>query len=173
MSVYIDFQPNSSGAIRCIGPFGDLSSSRSKVEAAMLQLTLELEQNYLDKGEFVVWGAYSDHPEFSEHRVKILDTICGFIPAPWMRAQLFGSEYPKYAEREWDVQQDVLTHRSGLTFPNVSSSKIDNSMFHPITAELAVLKLLEFSNKLRSLPHRSLELPLFKWTPLAISARRS
>lgn len=135
----------------------------------MRELTLDLEENHLDPSQFVLWGGYVDHPRFEEHKVNILDTTCGHVPAPWIRSHLVGPS-PAQLSREWIVSDKEVAHRSGLSFPSVHSSEIDGSMFHPDNAEFSVIKLHEFSNKLMGISHRAVELPLITWTPLRKSA---
>lgn len=165
LSVYVDFQPSDSGAVRCIGPFGQRTLSRSDVEGAMRDLTLDLEDNYLGDGQFVLWGAYADHPRFEEHKVSVLETTCGHVPAPWLRTQLLGT-HSVHLCREWTVLDGEVIHKSGLCFPDIPSSEVDNAMFHPDTAEFAVIKLNELSQQLLGSDHQAVELPLFTWTPV-------
>ncbi len=169
LSVYIDFQPSAGGAVRCIGPFGQRALSRPYIEDAMRDLTLELEESYLSTEQFVLWGAYSDRPQFEEHKITVLDSICGHIPATWLRTQLLGAG-AQHLQREWAVSDESVIHISGLSFPDTPSSDIDGSMFHPDTADVAVIKLQELSHQLLGSCYQAAELPLFTWTP--VSARR-
>ena len=132
----------------------------------MRLLTTQLEDDYLDESQFVLWGAYSDRAEYQELQVKVLDSVCGFVPTAWMRTHLLGVDNPS-ASREWTFAVDNIVHRSGLSFPRVSNSVVDSAMFHPSTAEISVVKLRKLWEHLLG-PQDSIDsMPIFRWTRTA------
>ena len=136
----------------------------------MRELTIELEDNHLEEDQFVLWGGYTDRADYLEHEIEISETICGFVPAVWLRTELFGGDGCRI-EREWTRSVDELIHRSGLSFPNTGSSVVDSAMFHPLTAELAIVKLYKAWEDAYEFDVNSLQLPVFRWTPSRVAER--
>jgi hypothetical protein len=167
ISAYVDFQPTPSGAIRCIGPFSPADTSINDIEHAMRCLTLLLEDAFVAKDQFVLWGAYRDHAHFREHEVSVLGTVCGYVPVPWMRTHLVGYGAANL-DREWVVLANKIRHRSGLQFPSTDSSIVDAMMFHPDCADESLLKLNELSKQIAKVFKTSTvdtcpALPHFAW----------
>ena len=172
LTAYIDFSPLPSGAIRCVGPFSTGDSCQHEALSAMRALTVEIENNYLEDNQFVLWGAYADRAEYQEHEIEISGTTCGFVPAVWVRTHLLGTEDAS-VDREWTRSADGLVHRSGLALPNTGSSVVDSAVFHPHTAELALVKLCGMWEHVLGSDKNSLRLPVFRWTPVRIAERAS
>jgi len=172
LTVHIDFSPLPSGAIRCVGPFSAGDTSQHDALSAMRELTIEIEDNHLEGDQFVLWGGYSDHAGYREHEIEVSGTTCGFVPAAWLRTQLLGIDDPRI-DREWTRTLDGLVHRSGLSFPNTAASMVDSSMFHPSTAELALVKLYEAWEHVLGSEKNSLRLPVFRWTPMWMGEQAS
>jgi len=169
-TAHIDFSPLPSGAIRCVGPFSSGDACQQEALSAMRSLTIEIEDSHLEDNQFVLWGGYMDHAEFREHEIEVSGTTCGFVPATWLRTQLLGIDDVRI-EREWTRTMDGLVHRSGLSFPDTGASLVDAAMFHPHTADLALVKLYEAWEPILGARKRSLRLPVFRWTPLRMAER--
>lgn len=144
---YVDFTPTPCGAIRCTGPFSTTSIHPDQMQSSMRSLTITLESLYLPSNQFVLWGAYHDFPQYREHEMKILGTVCGHIPAPWLRTYLLGYDQDSLA-REWTSTSSKVVHRSGIQFPNVAHSVADPTLFHPSNAEESIAELRNHSNQI-------------------------
>ena len=172
LTTHIDFSPLPSGAIRCVGPFSTADTCRHEALSAMRELTIEIEENHVERDQFVLWGGYADRAEYREHEIEVSGTTCGFIPAAWLRTQLLGTEGAS-VDREWTQSAGSLVHRSGLVLPNTGSSVVDSAVFHPRTAELALVKLYELWEHVLEPGKSSLRLPVFRWTPVRMAERAS
>lgn len=169
ISAYVDFTPTPSGAIRCVGPFSVTATSAEVMQSAMRSLTVMLESQFLEEDQFVLWGSYCDHPQYKEHEITVLGTICGYIPVPWLRTHLLGYDSISIA-REWEHSNEVVSHRSGLQFPCTALSVADTMIFHPSTLEESIVSLSGHSFHIARLlkldrSHDVLHLPHFRWSP--------
>jgi len=146
LSAYIDVDESTS-IIRCLGPFGPAGLSEMAVRKSSALLTKQLEAQ--DSGLFVVWGSYSESPEFLEHRFAILGSHCGFQPNLSYRAELASQLECLDLKSEWRIEyaSDRHIHFSGAVLDSVSrtldASSVSASVLHPLTAETILSQLAE------------------------------
>ncbi len=169
ISAYVDFQPTSSGAIRCVGPLSSRAADPREIRLAMAQLTLQLEQEHLDFQNYVVWGSYTDTPTYMEHSISILGALSGFIPVLWLRGNLL-DESPSVESREWLRMDSALLHRSGLSFPFQDKSNLDAQLFHPSNFATTLRMMTNLANRRTEQRHGMKITPIARWTPFQAQA---
>jgi len=169
LTAYFDPNQTASGAVRCLGPFGNAEISPSIVKSRMKELTLQIEDIYRAFDGYVVWGQYCVQADYSEHAVTVLGSTCGYIPFVGARSALFepGSEN---LTPEWRILSGKLRHRSGLSFPAGIDHELDPSVYHPVTIRAALAELKKHAQRLFDIPKQSTSvIPMLRWTPIASS----
>jgi hypothetical protein len=164
LTVLTDPNPTSSGAIRCIGPFGfpyEGSDGRT-VLALMAELTQILEMSFSEK-QYVAWGTYRCCDSNQAHNLPLLGEGYFFTPNVALRSEMLSlspnSLETDQCSREWTINVDQLlvAHRAGIAFkltPRCASlighmtvgagnQQLDSGVFHPATMKQMLRRLAQ------------------------------
>jgi len=122
----VDPIPTSSGAIRCVGPLSEPSSTLStwRVMELMTNLTLQIESLAKHRGCYVAWGTYRKNHPVESQRLNTLGRDYFFTANIALRSRLLrltkkrGHQVDEAIGREWSLSPKTraATHRSGTTF---------------------------------------------------------
>lgn len=133
-TVYLDPSPTPSGAIRCIGPFVEDSTSERQMRGLLQQFLTVVHARFPNC--WVAWGAYEESPMLSQHLFPMIGTHCGFLPDLTRSSD----------SNHWEFGKALATHRSGLRVDffdeSVGLSSVDPELLHPYTLHFVVDELV-------------------------------